>query len=470
LEDLFSGTVPKQSQKLKTAKRSSKSKTIKSLSSPDRVDKKKSKKAVSSKKLLGGGDPLTDRRNESQNTSNHSAPFEVNESDYETDTDDDLEFGSDNKEASPKKMMRGRARSERTETSKQDLVERALSMGRSSMKRSLSRKRMMDALSISGHRKGREEGCDKNKRLLDTLSISGHKKGRDEEIADKGDGSSMRKSKSATSLASCNKGRGSGTSTRRARRATTKKDFLDGSAPSDSTPKRCSSLKAPPARQRAGGLDNSNHSTRSVPKPKRSASVGRKKKIVDLEDDSSHSEETSSSVTRRKKDMDRSTRSVGSRRSSGMKKKRNSSKTRLSEDSGFLASGSTRQSGRRVPTKKTPNNAEDEMVQPISGKSFSSSSEDGIRRGSKISKSMSGQSSVRTPRSPKRKSKSPFRSSGGRKLRSEEFSAAADRRMSNMSLSSSEHGRPKRSPRVAKEGGDKEKVLRRMKRRNSSTA
>ncbi|CAJ1945958.1 unnamed protein product [Cylindrotheca closterium] len=407
LEDLLSPALPEQAQKQKTGKRSPKAKKskIKSRNSSDQIDKKTRKKSVSKKspsvgyldsKSIGGGDPQLDYRNQSWNQSTSSF-IEVNESDYETDTDDDLEFGgSDSKK----------------QTSHNSLVERALSKERSSLRRSLSKKRVMDALSVSNHRKEREEVSDNGqrslkrslsaKRMIDALALSSHKK-------DNAEAAQMR-----------------------TRRAMTKKDFLEGSSPSDFKPKRSSSLKSSSSRHR--GLDTSNHSTRSSSKPRlprnksfdedakclRSPSSSRKKKIG--LDYSNHSERSSSVTRKKNKDLDRSSHSSTPKRSSSVKRKkkdqlnqsthlpergrRSASKTRVTEDSGFLSPGSTKQKGRRVPIKKQSSNVDDETTR---------------------------------------------------------------RKLNDMSLSTSEHGRPRRSSRVGKDSDENEKLMRKMKRRNSSS-
>lgn len=264
------------------------------------------------------------------------------------------------------------------------------------MKRSLSKKRMMDALSLSSHK--------------DRTEVTPP----------------------------------------RTRRAITKKSFLEGCSTSDHPPKRASP-KLPSSRSR--GLDDSTHSTRSSSKPRMpksksysglspvrrkksgsskprappnatfdnieksqrsTSSVGRKKKSG--LDYSVHSER-SSSVTRKKKDLDRSNHSTTPKRSSSVKGRRkkdqldrslqlsergrrSSSKSRVSDgDSGFLSPESTKSKGRRIPIKK-PYNDEDEMT---------------------------------------------------------------SRQLNNLSLSSSEHGRSKRSSRAGKD-----KATRKAKRRNSN--
>ncbi|CAJ1945957.1 unnamed protein product [Cylindrotheca closterium] len=295
-EELYS--LSDKELKKKTAKMSSKSQVNKSLSSSDHVSKKSSNKAASTHALFGGCRDLkslegSDHRNQNWNISSNG---------------EDLKLVSGGKEES----LRHDA-----------LVEKAL-------KRSLAKKRALEALSLSHHRIGREEVAVKGqrslsgKRYIDALSLASHTKDRTELMA-------------------------------RNRRTTTKKSSLDGSSTSDHRRKRSSSVKRPSkstqcdekSHRAASGLGHSGHSERS------------------------------SSVTRKKKDLNRSSHSTTAKRSSSaMKKKkiqgdrsnhvseygqRSFSKCRLPEAHRSLSPGSAKQHGGQVPLKM-PLNAGDEMI------------------------------------------------------------------------------------------------------------
>ncbi|KAL3937565.1 MAG: hypothetical protein SGBAC_007357 [Bacillariaceae sp.] len=430
---------PTQTTKKKTAKLSSKSETNKSSDSSDQIDKKANTKRVSAPATCDGS------RSEPNDTW-----WEIDEDEYETDTGDEFEYETDTADEyetdTDDEVLDGPA-SSGTAVSKAELVERALSMERSSMKRSLSKKR--DILSLSNHRKGRKE---------EVLAAHG-------QSPQSPRNRSLSKQRTTDTLSLANHSKGKAETKRRLRKGSKRHSLLEGSASNlDDTPKRPSSLRnmkivrrsssAPKIKRKSFDCSSHSRSGDDDMSPLSAPIVKRKEK--DNFDTSTRSD-GDAAVTRRRSSQPSTPRrslSHGTRRkqkgSCGssvvlVARRCSSSKPRPSDpqlDSVLLSPGSTKLR-RKI---KRVSSTDDEVVHPESIQRTSLGSVQARRRSSSNKKTIKTRDASPSSKS---QSRSSFRSTSLR-VKGEEM-AVVSRKLTNLSLSTSDHGgRSKRSSKAAK--------------------
>ncbi|CAJ1945956.1 unnamed protein product [Cylindrotheca closterium] len=498
LEALLSPTPRKRSLKLKTGKRSSdldallspaasgkkkttnRSATLDALLSPPPAQKKKAVKRAKNSKSAGSTAETLDNKSKKKKVSSQPSPggsrklpsikrLEIDENEYETDTCDEDDYETDTCDEyetdTDDEDFQFLSESKAKPLSKKDLVDRALSMERTSMRRSLSKKKR-DTLSLSNHsRKGRKDEVASqsprsprnrslsNKRtvMMDALSLSSRtttteavrrtRKGSKRENFLGGSASNLDYAptpKRATSLRSLSIVRGAEQPPNHGKRSSSaskiKRKNFDRSGHSTSGDDDLSQVSAPVTpvrRKKKGSLDSCSTSSEtslfsvtSQPTPRRSLSTGTRRKKKEVLDQSGHSVASENII------------------------RRSSPKSKPSDPQldSLLSPGSTKE---RRKLKKFLD-AEDELVQPGSFRSLPAGSDHHARRRSMKKAIKNG---VASP-SPKQKSRS-----SSLRVKGDDMADVVSKKMRNMSLSSSEHGGPKRSSKAGKV-----KAVRKMRR------